>query len=1047
MSYAIETELEREERILADIKKLLYPISQPVTEFRVCDEIRRDGAYCDTSDWKIFRTDETWQSRDRRRWFRAKLTIPEKFNRRYVEFVITTGCEGLWDAINPQMLFYLNGKIIQGVDVNHRHVTLSTDAAGETMDIAFLAYGGSTRDSLILRTELRSKDLEIERLYYDLSVPVAAARVLKSCDRDNCRKILETTAEAADLLDLREAYSGSFYESLKAAHDLLQKEFYTSASRESPLVSAVGHTHIDIAWLWPVSQTREKVLRSFSTVLRLMRQYPDYKFMSSQPVLYQFVKEQEPAMFEEIRQRVKEGRWEVDGGMWLEADCNIPSGESLVRQLMKGRQFFLKEFGVESRCLWLPDSFGFNAALPQVLRKSGIRYFMTTKLAWNDRNLFPNDTFLWRGIDGSEVFAFLPTTCDFETEKGEILYSEKKPHPTTYTGLVNPNMTLGTYARFQNKDLTKDTMMLYGYGDGGGGPTEEMLQNAKRLQYGLPGLPRLELGRESEFYDRTFRKIADLPGMPTWSGELYLEYHRGTYTSASKNKRNNRKSEILYEQLETLSTLNRQFGFPYPGQQIQSGWDVILLNQFHDIIPGSCIGEVYRTCNKEYARLLSEGKSLLTEQLERLASLISAPEPTILVFNSLGYIRKDLVRVSAPFPVCGVRDDEGNRYDVQYIGKSEFIFCAAGIPAAGYKAFTLISGDGPQQSKNAPFFSFENQWYRVRFDEGGKIVSLVEKTSGKELIRRGQKGNELQIFEDRPAKWDNWNIDEFYRRKTYAFDSVSEPELLESGPIRFCIGIRRKFLHSTIDQRIYLYRDIPRIDFDNTVDWEQNNTLLRVNFPVDVNTTKAAFEIQFGNLERGTTNNTSWDSAQFEVCGHKWADLSENALGISLLNDCKYGYSAKNGDLGLTLIKSGSYPNADADLGTHSFTYSIYPHGGRWQEARTIEMAYDLNVPLRTAFCPSPRGTAPREFSLVSPSCDNCFVEMIKEAEDGDGAVLRVYENRNSRREASIRLGFPAKKVWQCDLMERNCSELKCEGNEFRFLLKPYEIKSFRIIF
>lgn len=359
-------ELEREERILEDIKKLIHPFSLPITQYKVCDDNRKDGYYCDTCSWRDFQTNEVWEELKQHRWFRTTLTLPEEFNHRFVEFVITTGREGQWDATNPQMLFYLNGKIIQGVDVNHRKITISEHAtAGETFEIAFLAYSGSVPGDLVIHTELSVKDTAVEHFYYDLSVPVASARLLVLSDRENSRRILQKTARVVDIVDLREPYSKEFYRSLKEADSVLAEEFYTKISEQAPLVSAIGHTHIDIAWLWTVSQTKEKVLRSFSTVLQLMKQYPDYKFMSSQPVLYQFVKEQEPVMFEEIKQRVREGRWEIDGAMWLEADCNIPSGESLVRQIIKGHQFFQKEFGVESKSLWLPDVFGYSAALPK----------------------------------------------------------------------------------------------------------------------------------------------------------------------------------------------------------------------------------------------------------------------------------------------------------------------------------------------------------------------------------------------------------------------------------------------------------------------------------------------------------------------------------------------------------------------------------------------------------------------------------------------------------------------------------------------------------
>ena len=395
-------------------------------------------------------------------------------------------------------------------------------------EIAMLIYSGSVPGDLIFRSNLIVIDDAVQKFYYDFSIPVQSARLLKNHDMENCRRILQKLNAAANTIDLRKPYSDTFYHSLAEADELLVKEFYTTINQEAPLVSAIGHTHIDIAWLWTVEQTREKVLRSFSTVLRLMEQYPDYKFMSSQPILYQFVKEQEPELYEKIRQRIKEGRWEVDGAMWLEADCNLTGGESLVRQIIKGERFFQEEFGISSKSLWLPDVFGYSAALPQILKRSGVPYFMTTKIAWNQYNQLPNDTFMWKGIDGSEVFVFMPTACDFDRTLGLNVSFTDTRNTTTYTGIINPNMALGTFKRFQNRDLTENTIMLFGFGDGGGGPTKEMLGNAERLRYGMPGIPRIEQEFETEFFDRTYDTIAKLPDMPKWNGELYFEYHRGT---------------------------------------------------------------------------------------------------------------------------------------------------------------------------------------------------------------------------------------------------------------------------------------------------------------------------------------------------------------------------------------------------------------------------------------------------------------------------------------------------------------------------------------
>ena len=430
---------------------------------------------------------------------------------------------------------------------------------------------------------------------------------------------------------------------LSEAEELLDKEFYTTVDQDSPLVSAIGHTHIDIAWLWTVEQTKEKVLRSFSTVLRLMEQYPNYKFMSSQPILYQFVKEQEPEMYEKIKQRIREGRWEVDGAMWLEADCNLTGGESLVRQIIKGERFFREEFGISSKSLWLPDVFGYSAALPQILKRSGIPYFMTTKIAWNQYNQLPNDTFMWKGIDGSEVFVFMPTACDFDKTLGLNVSFTDTRNTTTYTGIINPNMALGTFKRFQNRDLTENTIMLFGFGDGGGGPTKEMLENAERLRYGMPGIPRIQQEFETEFFDRTYDTIAKLPDMPKWNGELYFEYHRGTLTSMGKNKRYNRKNEILYTQLETLASMLKEKGVEYPEEVIERGWEILLLNQFHDIIPGSCIEEVYVQTDKEYEEILSRGKETLHQIAEIGAKIIFVTE----IMQSLYIIHKGMYEMTS----------------------------------------------------------------------------------------------------------------------------------------------------------------------------------------------------------------------------------------------------------------------------------------------------------------------------------------------------------------------------------------------------------------
>lgn len=1040
-------ELERMERLVQDIDKLRYPISIPIREYKMYEGKLENGERCSTENWQNYEIDTPWDTLDSHRWLRTTITIPEEMDGKHVEMQLISGREGQWDATNPQMLFYINQQLIQGVDVNHREVTISTKAkSGDIYEIAMLIYSGSVPGDLIFRSNLITIDDQVQKFYYDFSVPVQSARVLKNSDEENCRRILKKLDVAANTVDLRKPYSKTFYKALEAADELLVKEFYTTVDLAFPVVSAIGHTHIDIAWLWTVEQTREKVLRSFSTVLRLMEQYPDYKFMSSQPILYQFVKEQEPEMYEIIKKRVQEGRWEVDGAMWLEADCNLTGGESLVRQIIKGEKFFEEEFGISSKSLWLPDVFGYSAALPQILKRSGIPYFMTTKIAWNQYNQLPNDTFMWKGIDGSEVFVFMPTACDFDKTLGLNVSFTDTRNTTTYTGIINPNMTLGTFKRFQNRDLTEDTIMLFGFGDGGGGPTKEMLENAERLRYGMPGIPRIKQEFEREFFDRTHDKIAKLPDMPKWNGELYFEYHRGTLTSIGKNKRYNRKNEILYAQLETLASMLKNKGVEYPKEVITRGWDVLLLNQFHDIIPGSAIEEVYVQSDKEYEEIFTNGMKALQAIAQEGAKSIQTGNHAIIVYNTQGYVRNDVIFVKGldQVEVAAITDCDGKKLPFQKTKDGDMVFYAEGIPKLGCKVFYYTIGEERKDSYEWNG-EFENKFYRVVFNEQMEIISLIEKATGKEFIQDGKKGNELVTYEDRPMNWDNWDIDVFYRKKPYYADFVSEIRILEDGEVRKTLEITKQFADSIVTQKIHLYHDIPRIDFETDADWKEHNVLLRVNFPVDVNTTKATYEIQFGNVERETTNNHSWDTAKFEACGHKWADLSEDNNGISLLNDCKYGYGIKDGNLSLTLIKAGTYPNENADIGEHHFVYSIYPHAGRWQEAETIEMAYNLNVPPVVVLQDHNEG-APAEEEFLFCDADNCFIEVLKEAEDQNGTIIRMYENKNRHTKTRISLPKSVEKMYECNLMEQNEKEMEIAEHVVEVVLKPYEIKTYRML-
>jgi alpha-mannosidase len=538
------------------------------------------------SEWLDFDSNTMhWYGPDEHYWFKTVLSIPEEFQNKAIFLNVKTQIDEWDDAKNPQFLLFVNGEIVQGIDMNHRTVKICDKGhVGQEFLIELQAYTGILHTEFSLITELQEISSEIESLYYDLQVPLWAFPRIKD---EKLIKDLETILNhTINLLDLRIPYSQDFYQSIDKAKIYIQKALYENMSGyEEIIASCIGHTHIDVAWWWTVEQTREKVARSFATVLKLMEEYPDYKFMSSQPQLYAFLKKRYPELYKKVKERIQEGRWEVEGGMWVEADCNLSSGESLVRQFLHGKKFFKEEFGKDNEVLWLPDVFGYSGALPQIMKKSGIKYFMTTKLAWNQFNKIPNDTFLWKGIDGSKILTHFITTLGV----GQPI----KDFFTTYNGTLHPDSIMGGWERYQNKEINHDILISYGYGDGGGGPTKEMLETSLRMEKGIKGIPKVRQEFAGVYFRELEQRVEHNPRLNTWEGELYFEYHRGTLTSMARNKRDNRLSELRLMDLELLSVMALEKGFIYPERELQELWENVLLNQFHDILPGSSIREVY----------------------------------------------------------------------------------------------------------------------------------------------------------------------------------------------------------------------------------------------------------------------------------------------------------------------------------------------------------------------------------------------------------------------------------------------------------------------
>ncbi len=970
-----------------------------------------------------------WYGPDEHYWFRTDFTVPEKLNKKSMWLNVKTQIEEWDDGKNPQFLLFVNGVATQGIDMNHRRVFLTESAAaGETYRLELQSYTGILHTEFNLIVEMLEIDPKIEKLYYDIKVPLSAFTRMEKDDK--ARRDLENVLNnCINKLDLRTPYSENFYNTLAEADRYLDKALYEDmAGYEDIIATCIGHTHIDVAWWWTVEQTREKVGRSFATVLKLMEEYPNYRFMSSQPQLYYFLKERYPELYARLKEKVKEGRWEPEGGMWVEADCNLTSGESLVRQFMHGKKFFKEEFGIDNKILWLPDVFGYSGALPQIMKKSGIDYFMTTKLAWNQFNKIPNDTLLWKGIDGTEIFTHLITTLGVGQDSSEFF--------TTYNGMLHPDSIMGGWIRYQNKEINNDILISYGYGDGGGGPTREMLETSVRMEKGVRGIPKVRQEFAGTYFKELYDRVRDNNRLAVWEGEFYFEYHRGTYTSMARNKRSNRKSELKLMDLELLSVLAADKA-EYPAIELDSIWKTVLINQFHDILPGSSIHEVYEVTRKEYA-WLEEKIAELTK--ERLDALTEAGDG-ITIYNTLGFERNDVISLGE----CSAKaltDGAGNYYPVQQTGTGAVAY-VSGLPSKGSKTFAF-AGKEAETAFDLNGFVLETPFYQIVINEQGLFTSIYDKENDREVLKDGEYGNLLRMYEDKPIYYDNWDIDIYYTEKYWDATELTRLEWTEIGSVRATLEIDRKISSSVIRQKIYFYAGSRRIEFDTYVDWKEHQHLLKVHFPVDIHSDEATFDIQFGNVTRKVHANTSWDKARFESCGQKWMDLSEGHYGVSLLNDCKYGHSVKDGNMAITLIKSGIEPNPVTDQEEHYFTYALYPHAGTWRSGGTVKEAYKLNQPALSV-----NGGVPgTQNSFVSVDKDNVILETVKRAEDGEGVILRMYECENALTKAFIKLGAaPVSAVYECNLLEEKLCDIPVTGEGFKISIKPYEIKTYRVIF
>ncbi len=1025
--------LEKNEKyLLEDIgpSRILY--AKEITHWRVMETHaseasnatlalpKENAAFSDFTLWG------TWGGYDKTAWFKAEIDLEAGYEKAIPALKLIVGPRDGGDS-TAEALLYVNGEAVQGIDIWHEEAILPKHLleAGH-LSIALKAWSGVLKPPkfrTFKEAALIYIHKETDRFYHRALTVLQAARTLIEGDlkRIQITRLLNAAFNQIDFLNpLSEGYYASIARALICLENGLNG--FKQYREIKPSVACVGHSHIDMAWLWRLSATREKASRTFSTVLNLMEQYPEYRFMHSSPQLYKFLKQDYPTIFNRVKEKIKTGQWEITGGMWVEPDTNLPSGESLVRQFLFGKRFIQKEFNRDTKVVWLPDVFGYSAQLPQIIKKSGMDYFMTTKISWNQFNHFPYDTFNWRGLDGTGVLTHFITT----PENGSWYY--------TYNGTLVPEEIPGIWRNYKQKEVNDELLLAYGWGDGGGGPTREMLETARSLE-NLPGLPYVKLDKVEPYFKRLKERLSNQP-LDEWRGELYFEYHRGTYTSQAHNKKCNRRMEDLMHVIESAyAILLAQGAAAYPQKEISGLWERILNNQFHDVLPGSSIREVYEDTKEDYLRLFEEGRGLLQKAIRVWQESAQEAERAITVFNPSPFVRSGVALV--PYSNSISRD---MGFDACLFQKTEegMLVAFQSVPAYGHASFAAVKAAQAETAMTVTENAIETPYFHIELDEMGQIVGLYDKQA-KRQVGTGEKMNVLEAFEDKPLRFDAWDIDVFYKQKPYHRFELIGLKVLENGPLRGVLRREMKFNQSTIAQDMIVYADSPRIDFKTKVDWQEKQVLLKAAFPVAIHAMEANYEIQYGHIPRANHNNDERDFAQFEVCGHRFADLSEADYGVALLNDCKYGYDIKDSVMRLTLIKSAIRPDALADKGLHEFTYALYPHKGDLIHGQVFKEAEALNRPLMVIL-----GAKKESFGAFSVDHPHVILDTVKKAEDSDDLILRLYENSGNRAAANLKVhhSLNAVKAIETNLMEESIGELSLTDNALPLSFMPFEIKT-----
>ena len=1001
------------------------------------------GRYRFLDPWRPIAEGEMFGGPDATCFFRAGLCVPGELGGLPVRLSLSAPTE---------MLVRLDGALVNGLDPNRSHVPLLSRArGGETFDVELECYVRSAPDDMRVRSgpgwgcvqpfrapRLTCPDVRVEQFAWDAELALEVA-LCAAVDEEVREHLLHHLDEALKLLDRDTTQRAAYHRGVAKARRYLTRHVYEAEELAGPgRLALVGHSHVDVAYHWRVRQGIRKNARTAVVQLALMDEYPELLYCHSQPYLYEQLKEHYPDLFERVKAKVRSGQWELVGATYVEPDCNVPSPESLIRQCLHGQLFYLREFGTTVDTCWLPDVFGNSWAMPQILARAGIRYFVSNKMStWNDTNVFPHTNFLWRGVDGTDVFACVPASH--------------------FNCWLAPEQLLANWDGFQEKTAVGESMNMFGFGDGGGGLTRELLEAARRLR-AFPGLPRTRLVTAKTYLDDAFAEPGQLA---VWDDELYLEMHRGTTTTKGALKKLNRRCELVAREAELWAVLAEPYdelgNLADARERLTSAWKQVLVNQFHDILPGSHTTPVGDEADDTYREAAGAFEDVMFGGLVLLAERVAsggADGETHVVFNPLAWPHTGVVSVlmegKGPRRVL---DSAGEEVPCQAMatGVGRLLhFVARDVPPCGYATYIVQEAEPtPRTPLRATPRVLENRFFRIRFNARGEITSLLDQRCGREVVPKGERANRFQLFEDKPGNYDAWDIVRSYQDKQWDLGPVTSMKVFERGPVRATLRITRDFLDSHLIQCISVYSDVPRIEFGTTVEWRERNKLLKVAFPVDVLARQATYDLGYGSIARPTHENTSWDEAKFEVCGHKWADLSEAGYGVSLLDDSKYGWDIRGHVIRLSLLRGSIRPDPDSDLGVHRFTYSLFPHKGTWQEAGTVRAAYQLNCPVRPEHrvFPLAEERLPLRHSFLSLDAPNVHVGALKPAEEGDAVVLRLVEQHGARGAVTATFDRELARVQECDLLERPEREVSPRGGSFRTRLRPFEIKSFLVAF